>query len=110
MERTISRVEVLKGYTSHFLNLAIGLILLPLILKYFDTKTISIWFSFITIGSLIQLFEFGLLPTIIRHISFLAAGSQISNRNQSRALWFFLTLIFPIAILFIATKDRIKKN
>ena len=83
MERTISRVEVLKGYTSHFLNLAIGLILLPLILKYFDTKTISIWFSFITIGSLIQLFEFGLLPTIIRHISFLAAGSQISNRNQS---------------------------
>jgi len=28
------------------------------------------------------------------------------SRNQSRALWFWLTLIFPIAIVFIAFKDK----
>ena len=28
------------------------------------------------------------------------------NRNQSMLLWFFLTLIFPFAILFIAYKDK----
>jgi len=27
------------------------------------------------------------------------------KRNQSAGLWFFLTIIFPIAILFIAMKD-----
>jgi len=32
------------------------------------------------------------------------------NRDQSKILWFFLTLIFPIAILFIAFKDKVKKN
>ena len=38
------------------------------------------------------------------------AAYLASNRNQSRALWFFLTLLFPIAIIFIASKDVVKKN
>lgn len=28
------------------------------------------------------------------------------NRNQSKFLWFFLTLIFPISVIFIAIKDK----
>jgi ATP-dependent Zn proteases len=65
----------------------------------------SIW-SQLLIGSL------PLLGIIVFIFLFLAvwAAYLASNRNQSKALWFFLTLIFPIAILFIATKDRIKKN
>ena len=38
------------------------------------------------------------------------AAYLASNRNQSKALWFFLTLFFPFAILFIAFKDRVEKN
>ena len=38
------------------------------------------------------------------------AAYLASNRDQSKILWFFLTLIFPIAILFIAFKDKVKKN
>ena len=38
------------------------------------------------------------------------AAYLASNRNQSRALWFFLTLLFPISIIFIASKDVVKKN
>ena len=65
----------------------------------------SIW-SQLLIGSL------PLLGIIMFICLFLAvwAAYLASNRNQSKALWFFLTLIFPIAILFIATKDRVKKN
>jgi hypothetical protein len=37
-------------------------------------------------------------------LAFLAAALA-STRNQSAGLWFFLTLIFPFAVLFIATKD-----
>ena len=32
------------------------------------------------------------------------------NRDQSKTLWFFLTLIFPIAIVFIAFKDKVKDD
>lgn len=54
--------------------------------------------------------------TIIMIIAFiwlpfaLWAAYLASNRDQSKILWFFLTLIFPIAILFIAFKDKVKKN
>jgi len=34
------------------------------------------------------------------------SASLASARNQSPGLWFLLTLIFPIAILFIAMRDR----
>ena len=33
-----------------------------------------------------------------------------SSRGQSKALWFFLTLIFPFAVLFIAMKDKVKES
>lgn len=33
-----------------------------------------------------------------------------SSRGQSKALWFFLTLIFPFAVLFIAMKDKVKEG
>ena len=38
------------------------------------------------------------------------AANLASSRNQSKILWFFLTLILPPAIVFIAAKDRIKKR
>jgi ATP-dependent Zn protease len=47
---------------------------------------------------LILLLIFLFFPTLS---AFLA-----SSRGQSKALWFFLTLIFPFAVLFIAMKDK----
>ena len=49
---------------------------------------------------LILLLIFLFFPTLS---AFLA-----SSRGQSKALWFFLTLIFPFAVLFIAMKDKVK--
>jgi ABC-2 type transport system permease protein len=43
-----------------------------------------------------------LLSFLLAYVSSILAKS----RNQSRALWFWLTLIFPIAIVFIAFKDK----
>ena len=58
----------------------------------------------------------GALPLIVIIILFIPllfaiwAAYLASNRNQSKALWFFLTLFFPFAILFIAFKDRVEKS
>lgn len=38
------------------------------------------------------------------------AAYLASHRDQSKTLWFFLTLIFPIAIVFIAFKDKVKDD
>jgi hypothetical protein len=36
----------------------------------------------------------------------LVSASLAKSRNQSKFLWFFLTIIFPFAVLFIAMKDK----
>ena len=47
---------------------------------------------------------------ILIYLSFPTLSAYLaSNRGQSKFLWFFLTLIFPFAVLFIAMKDKIKK-
>jgi hypothetical protein len=37
----------------------------------------------------------------------LVSAFLAKSRNQSKFLWFFLTLIFPFAIIFIAMKDKV---
>jgi len=48
---------------------------------------------------------------ILIYLSFPTFSAYLaSHRGQSKFLWFFLTLIFPFAVLFIAMKDKIKKD
>ena len=48
---------------------------------------------------------------ILIYLSFPTLSAYLaSNRGQSKFLWFFLTLIFPFAVLFIAMKDKTKKD
>lgn len=48
---------------------------------------------------------------ILIYLSFPTLSAYLaSNRGQSKFLWFFLTLIFPFAVIFIAMKDKIKKD
>ena len=47
---------------------------------------------------------------ILIYLSFPTLSAYLaSHRGQSKFLWFFLTLIFPFAVLFIAMKNTIKK-
>jgi len=52
-----------------------------------------------------QILVFGVLPALLLILP-LTSAHLASNRGQSRALWFFLTLVFPFAVLFIAMKDK----
>nr|WP_281746347.1 O-unit flippase-like protein [Polynucleobacter yangtzensis] len=66
-------------YLAHFsqaLNIGAGVILLPLVLRFFDPEQIKLWFVFITLGGLAQLFEFGFHPTLVRNIAYIFSGAQ----------------------------------
>jgi len=55
--------------------------------------------------SLFQMLVIGVLP-LLWFILPLTSAYLASNRGQSKALWFFLTLVFPFGVLFIAMKDK----
>ncbi|MFM5140812.1 O-unit flippase-like protein [Aeromonas rivipollensis] len=76
MRHVVSKNDILWGYLSQFLTIGSNLLLLPFILIYLSAEDIGVWYVFITMVSLVQLLEFGLLPTISRYISYIYAGAN----------------------------------
>lgn len=89
MKHQVKNKDIIWGYLSQILNMASSLLLLPFILHFLSQEDIGIWYVFITIVGLIQLLEFGFLPTISRYISYVYAGAddildkKIPKYNQS---------------------------
>ena len=64
-------------YLSQSLIIGSNLLLLPFILIYLKTlRDIGCLVRFITMVSMVQLLEFGLLPTISGYISYIYAGAN----------------------------------
>lgn len=80
MNHDVNKSDIIWGYLSQFLNIAMNIILLPFIFIYLNTEDIGVWYVFITIISLVQMLECGFLPTISRYISYVYSGvSDILN-------------------------------
>lgn len=68
--------ELLWGYVAQILNIFSGIIVLPAILYFLTEKEVGLWIVFITIASIAQLFEFGIMPTLCRNVAYIYSGSQ----------------------------------
>jgi O-antigen/teichoic acid export membrane protein len=100
-----SSKELFWGYLASLLNVGYGLILLPLVLTYLSKKEVGLWFVFITLGSLSQLFEFGVQPTLSRYVTYAYAGASklgvgvipVSNKNYEQANYALLSDLLYIS-------------
>jgi O-antigen/teichoic acid export membrane protein len=63
------------------LNIASGILLLPIILRYLSTEEVGLWFVFISLAGLAQLLELGFQPTIARNVAYIYAGAQQLNTD-----------------------------
>ncbi|MGI9875670.1 O-unit flippase-like protein [Vibrio chagasii] len=81
MKYRVEKKDVIWGYLSQALNMASSLMLLPFILYFLTQEDVGVWYVFITFIGLIQLLEFGFLPTISRYISYVFSGAdEISDK------------------------------
>jgi O-antigen/teichoic acid export membrane protein len=87
----IGRKDVLWNYAATFLQIGVGVILLPFILRVFPQETIAIWSIFSTIIALTGLLDFGFNPSFARNVSYVVSGVKelkttgyqtIENRNN----------------------------
>lgn len=82
MRHAINRVDVVWGYLSQFLSVCSSLLMLPFILYYLNSEDVGVWYVFITMIGLVQLLEFGFLPTISRYVSYIYSGAtDIQEEN-----------------------------
>jgi len=76
MNHKVEKHDVIWGYFSQGFTISSNLVLLPFIFIYLSTEDIGIWYVFITIVGLVQLLEFGFLPTMSRYISYVFSGAK----------------------------------
>lgn len=81
MAKSITPQDMLWGYVASALNISAGLILLPVILRYFPPEDVGLWFVFITLAGFAQLLEMGFQPTIARNAAYIYAGAQSLNKT-----------------------------
>ena len=72
----ITKTDVLWNYIAQFFSLASGLITLPLILKMLTVEEIALNYIFLTVSSLVLLFDFGFSPQFSRNVSYVYGGAQ----------------------------------
>lgn len=76
MQIEIRKMDIVWGYLAQFLNIGVGILILPMILKKLSSQELGIWYIFLAISNLVYLLDFGFLPTIQRNISYVFSGAQ----------------------------------
>lgn len=74
--KNISLRDVNWGFLSQGLNIATGLLLLPVVLIFLSRGEVGLWFVFSSLAGLAQLLELGLQPTIARYVAYIYGGAQ----------------------------------
>jgi O-antigen/teichoic acid export membrane protein len=77
----IGRKDVLWNYAATFLQIGVGVILLPFILRVFPQETVAIWTIFTTIIALTSLLDFGFNPSFARNVSYVVSGVKELKAN-----------------------------
>lgn len=68
--------QFILGLFNQLCNIFIPFIITFIGLKYLPVNISGIWIIFLSMVALINLFDFGLSPTIIRNVSYVIAGAQ----------------------------------
>jgi O-antigen/teichoic acid export membrane protein len=77
----IGRKDVMWNYAATFLQIGVGVILLPFILRVFPQETVAIWTIFSTIIALAGLLDFGFNPSFARNVSYVVSGVKELKAN-----------------------------
>ena len=78
---SITKKDIFWNYIAQFFSLASGLITLPLILKMLTVEEIALNYIFLTVSSLVLLFDFGFSPQFSRNVSYVYGGAQTLKKE-----------------------------
>lgn len=76
MEINVSKKDIIGSYVAKFFNLATGLIVLPLILKFLSSEEVGMNYLMITVSSMVALLDFGFTPQFSKNITYAISGVE----------------------------------
>ena len=69
-----SRKDVVWNYLGTFLNLGINFIMLPIYMYFLTSEYLALWYVFASLGSIVNMFDFGFTPVLSRNIAYCWSG------------------------------------
>jgi len=72
----ISKKDVVWNYVGTIFSMGMGYLLLPFLLIYFDDETLGIWYIFMSLANIANLFVFGFSPSFARNIAYCWNGTE----------------------------------
>ena len=82
-----TKSDILWNYISTILSMGSSFLLLPFLLAFLSSSELGLWYTFVAIGNLTLLFEFGFTPTFARNIVYCLSGARaISKRGYDSSL------------------------
>ena len=76
MKISISRKDIIWNYAGTLFSMGMGYLLLPFLLLYFDEDTLGLWYIFMNLANVANLFVFGFSPSFARNIAYCWNGAQ----------------------------------
>ena len=71
-----SKKDIIWNYVGTAVSMASGFLLLPLLIRYLSADELGLWYVYVAVSNLTQLFEFGFSPTFARNIVYCLSGSS----------------------------------
>ena len=76
MKTSLNKKDIVWGYIAKGLSISSGVITLPLILNMLSEDEIALNYVFLTLMSIVLLFDFGFSPQFARNFAFVFGGAQ----------------------------------
>jgi len=85
--RRILNSSIIMSWSSILSRLGMALLVLPFIIVFLDEQSISIWFFFLILNRLRDIFDFGYLDNVSRHISYIKGGGESNSEISTLYLY-----------------------
>lgn len=79
----ITNKDIFWGYLGTIFNLSINIILLPFVYIFLTGEELGIWYIFMSIGSIVNLLDFGFAPTLNRNIAYSWSGADKLKKENA---------------------------
>lgn len=84
MKIKASKMDIIWSYAGTLFSLSSGFILLPFILIFLNSDEVGLWYIFLAINGLVNLFDFGFDPTFARNIAYAWSGATEITRTGAK--------------------------
>lgn len=104
MQINITKKDLIWSYISLILQMTVGVLVLPFVIKYLPSEEVGFNYVMLTIGSMVTLLDFGFSPQLGRNVSYIFGGAQklskedfIKSDSETEINWTLLSSIIDVS-------------